>query len=231
MNNAHAQQAQGPERAHDASGAVALLERKLDDTPGVFGWGFYEVTRGADSPFGDEGTTEVGLLLPGLIVPDTPAELVADVLDGMSPSEVRDFLNLITDVGDQFYASRAASVAINVPTGMRLGTGTTAVAKNGAGAAIVTYVTASQQAFDGGFPTAATKGAGLGWRTQWKTTYAAGTATTNGIAEAVITNETALTNVAGTAANTLARALLSPTVNKGANDTLAITWNWDVLGA
>jgi hypothetical protein len=111
---------------------------------------------------------------------------------------------------------------------MRLGTGVTAPAKTGAGAAIVTYVTASQQAIDGGFPTSALSGSAR--RIQWKVSYAAGVATANDISEAVITNENPLTNVAGTAANTISRALLVPVVNKGALDTLALTWNHDLEG-
>lgn len=141
------------------------------------------------------------------------------------------FCNLLTDVGDEYFAKRAGQVAVNVPTGMRLGTGSTAVAKNGAGAAIVTYTSGSSVAIDGGFPTAATKGAGAGWRVTHKTTWAAGVATATGLNEVVITNETALTNVTGSAANTLSRALLSPVVNKGASDTLAVTWLWDCLGS
>jgi len=139
--------------------------------------------------------------------------------------------NLITDTGDEMYSKRGASVSVNVPTGMRLGTGSTAVAKNGAGAAIVTYVSASQRAIDGGFPTAATKGAGLGWRVTWQSTWAAGIATGSGIAEVVVTNETALTDVAGTAANTISRALISPVVNKGASDSLVVSWFHDLLGS
>jgi hypothetical protein len=112
---------------------------------------------------------------------------------------------------------------------MRLGTGTTAVAKTGAGAAIVTYVSGSALAIDGGFPTSALSGSSR--RIQWKTSWSAGVATATGIAEVVITNESPLTDVTGTAANTISRALISPTVNKGASDTLAVTWNHDLLGA
>jgi len=141
-----------------------------------------------------------------------------------------EFGNLVTQVGDQFYGDRAAAIgAINTVTGMRLGTGTTAVAKTGAGAAIVTYVAASQKAIDGAFPTSALSGSSR--RIEWKTTWAAGEATATGIAEVVITNETPLTNVAGAAANTISRALISPTVNKAAGDTLAVTWQHDLLGA
>lgn len=139
--------------------------------------------------------------------------------------------NLITEVGDEYYGERAAGIASppNQVSGMRLGTGTTAVAKTGAGAAIVTYVTGSSIAIDGSFPTSALSGASR--RIQWKTTWAPGVATASAISEVVITNEASLTNVAGTAANTVSRALLSPTVNKAAGDTLAVTWNHDLLGA
>lgn len=139
--------------------------------------------------------------------------------------------NLITEVGDEYYGERAAGIASPPAqvTGMRLGTGTTAVAKTGAGAAIVTYVSASHLAIDGSFPTSALSGGSR--RIQFKTTWGAGVATANNIAEVVITNEDPLTNVAGTAANTISRALLSPTVNKAAGDTLAVTWNHDLLGA
>lgn len=141
------------------------------------------------------------------------------------------FANLITQIGDQYYGERAAGIASppNQVSGMRLGTGTTAAAKTGAGAAIVTYITASSIAIDGGFPTAALSGSSR--RIQWKTTWGAGIATNSAIAEVVITNEATLTNVAGTAANTISRVLLSPVVNKAAGDTLAVTWNHDALGA
>lgn len=139
--------------------------------------------------------------------------------------------NLVTQVGDQYYGERAAGIASPPAqvTGMRLGTGTTAVAKTGAGAAIVTYVTASNVAITGGFPTSALNGSSR--RIQWQSSWGAGVATANGIAEAVVTNETPLTNVAGAAANTIARVLLSPVINKGATDTLQLTWNHDLLGA
>lgn len=142
-----------------------------------------------------------------------------------------EFENLITQVGDQYYGERAAGIASppGQVTGMRLGTGSTAVAKTGAGAAIVTYATASQVAIAGGFPTSALNGSSR--RIQWQSLWGAGVATVSGLNEVVITNESPLTNVAGTAANTISRALLSPVVNKGAADTLTVTWNHDLLGA
>jgi hypothetical protein len=143
------------------------------------------------------------------------------------------FENLVTQIGDQYVGERATGIGSPPAqvTGMRLGTGVTAPAKTGAGAAIVTVGTgtANSKAIDGSFPTSALSGTSR--RIQWKTSWSAGEATQNALAEVVITNETPLTQVAGTAANTLSRALLSPVVNKGASDTLAITWNWDILGA
>lgn len=141
-----------------------------------------------------------------------------------------EFTNLVTQIGDEYYGERAAGIASPPAqvTGMQLGTGTTAPAKTGAGAAVVTYVSGSNVAIDGGFPTSALQGTAR--RIQWKTTWAAGVATANGIAEVVLINQSIATNSGAAAADTIARALLSPVVNKGADDTLAVTWNHDLEG-
>lgn len=135
--------------------------------------------------------------------------------------------NLITSVGDQYYAGRAA-LSSSLPaqvTGMKLGTGSTAPAKSGAGAALVTYLTDSHQAIDGGYPTAA---AGVA---TFRVTYAAGKATTaSPITEVVLVTD-ALANATSSAANTIARALLSGIGSKGAGDSLTITWTHTLLGA
>lgn len=144
------------------------------------------------------------------------------------------FTNLITDIGDQYYGERAAGITSPPAqvTGMQLGTGTTAPSKTGAGAAIVTYISGSAHALDGGFPTSSQPGgAGTARRIQWKVTYAAGEATANAIAEVVLINQSVGTNSGAAAANTISRALISPVVNKAAADTLAVTWNHDLLGA
>ncbi len=137
------------------------------------------------------------------------------------------FQNIITQIGDQYYGERASGIATPPAqvTGMKLGTGTTAVAKTGAGAALVTYTTNSHQAIDGSFPTSSIPGTVR--RIQWKTTWAAGKATATGLAEVVIVID-ALADATSTAANTVSRALLSPTVNKGASDSLAVTWSHDL---
>lgn len=142
-----------------------------------------------------------------------------------------EFKNLITQVGDQYYGERAAGIGSPPAqvTGMQLGTGTTAVAKTGAGAAIVTLVAASLVILDGGFPTSALSGSSR--RIQWKVTWPAGTATSNGIAEVALVNQAIATQTVAPEANTVSRALISPARDKGAADTLAITWNHDLLGA
>ncbi len=153
-----------------------------------------------------------------------PEAHVGDLLHG-------DFTNLITQIGDQYYGERAANIA-SPPAqviGMQLGTGVTAVAKTGAGAALVTLVAASNVAIDATFPQSALSGTSR--RITWKTTWGAGVATANSISEVVLHNQSTGTQTVTTAAMTYARALLSPVVNKGASDTLAITWNNDLLGA
>lgn len=139
--------------------------------------------------------------------------------------------NIITQVGDQYYGERAAGIASppGQVTGMKLGTGSTAVAKTGGGAALTTYLTNSHQAIDGGFPTSSLSGSSR--RITWKATWAAGKATTaSPITEVVLVND-ALADATSPAGNTISRALVTGVGSKGAGDTLAITWTQDLLGA
>lgn len=138
--------------------------------------------------------------------------------------------NLVTDYGDDMLATRTILDSVEIVTGMRLGTGATAAAKSGAGAAIVTYITTSEEALDA-VASEATKGAGLGWRTTYVCTWIAGDITDGAIAEVVLTNETPITNVAGVAADTVARFVFGATIDKQAGDSLEVTWNIDLLGA
>lgn len=146
------------------------------------------------------------------------------------------FANLITDAGDLYYAQKMivgiAPASPSAPTavsGMKLGTGTTAAAKSGSGAALVTYITGSNVAFDASYPQTANLGGGLGVNAVYKTTWAAGVATNAAITEAVIVND-AGTNATSSAANSIARVVFTA-VNKASADTLAITWNHKQLGA
>lgn len=148
------------------------------------------------------------------------------------------FTNLITTSGDQYYArkaivgvSPAGATAPTAANGMKLGTGTTAVAKSGTGSAIITYITGSNLVFDASYPqAAAVAGTDTGWNATYKTTWAAGTATNATINEVSIVNDQTNNTDGSNAANTYSRAVIS-TVNKAAGDSLAITWSHKFLGA
>lgn len=139
--------------------------------------------------------------------------------------------NLVTQVGDQMYAERGAGVsgALAVPTGMKLGTGSTAPSKTGAGAALVAYLTNSHQAFDATYPQSALNGAAR--RITYQVLFAAGKATSASaaITEAVIVNN-ALTDATSTSANTAHRVLLTGIPSKQATDTLTLIWTYDLQG-
>jgi hypothetical protein len=144
--------------------------------------------------------------------------------------------NLITDAGDLYYATRGiAAVVPAAPadatkvTGMKLGTGSTAVAKNSTGAALVTYLSGSNVAFDATYPQTANLGAGLGVNAVYRVTWPAGTATNSALTEAVIVNDSG-TNATSTAANTISRIVFAA-INKTATDVLVVTWNHKFLGA
>lgn len=141
--------------------------------------------------------------------------------------------NLITNVGDRVYAERGANVSgmVAAPTGMKLGTGATAPAKSGAGAALVTYLADSHQAFDATYPLSAAGGGGNGRTITYRVTYAAGKATSaSPVTEAVIMND-ALANATSAEAATVARVLLTGIGSKGASDTLTVTWSHTLTGA
>ena len=136
--------------------------------------------------------------------------------------------NLITTVGDIMYAHRGSGITSppNAPTGMKYGTGSTAVAKTGAGAALVTYVSGSNKAFDATFPSIASN------VVTYKRTYAPGEGTTaSPVTEAVIVNETIGTDATSAAAATISRALITGVGSKGAGDTLVLTWTHTLTGA
>jgi len=136
--------------------------------------------------------------------------------------------NLITNVGDAYYAGRAA-LSSGLPaqiTGFRLGTGSTAVAKTGAGAALVTYLAGSNKANDATFPQVA------GGVVTYKRTYAAGEATTaSPITECVLVNDSIAGDVTSPAGNTISRGLLVGIGSKNALDSLTVTWSHSAIGS
>lgn len=151
--------------------------------------------------------------------------------DGEIKQEVP-FANLITDAGDLYYAklgivgvSPALAVAPTLLTGMQIGSGATAVAKVGAGGAMVALL--AGVVFDATFPSTNNLGSLLGVEAVYKTTFPAGTGTGT-VAEAVVT--TGAIGTASVAANTVAR-ILTGAIVKASTDALAITWRHKFLGA
>lgn len=136
--------------------------------------------------------------------------------------------NIITLVGLRLYTERGAGVsgAPAVPTGIKLGTGSTAPARSGAGAALVAYLPNSHQGFDSTYPQVSTQGSGR--RVTYKVTYAAGKASSSGaITEAVIVND-ALADATSAESATIARILITGVGSKGASETLTLTWTHDL---
>lgn len=135
--------------------------------------------------------------------------------------------NIITEVGDRYYAERAASPAGTTPpgqvTGMQLGAGATTPAKTGAGAAIVTLVTNSLVGIVTGYPTSllAAGRRRITWRSQWNAGVATGP-----IAEVALVNQALATQTAAPASATIARALVTA-FSKGTDDIYIVTWHHD----
>lgn len=144
--------------------------------------------------------------------------------------------NLITDTGDLYHCKRiasgvlpAAGADVTKVTGMKLGTGTTAVSKSGAGSALISYVTGSNKAFDSGYPAVDNLGAGLGVQVTYQTTFGPGIGTNGALTEVVIVTDSAAD--ATSAANATISRLVFPATPKQAADTLTLTWSHKQLGS
>lgn len=126
-------------------------------------------------------------------------------VDGM-PKEGRDVFNLVVDTGLSFIISRMKDTSKGVMSHMALGAGTTAAA---AGQTDLTSILGSRQALD------STTIGGAGKQITYVATFGAGVGT-GAVTEAGIFN-------ASSAGDMLSRVVF-PVVNKGANDTMIITW-------
>jgi len=138
------------------------------------------------------------------------------------------FKNVITTYGMRMYAERGAGVLLapNPPTGMRLGTGTTAPAASGPGSAIATYLSGSARALDY-IPVSSISGGVrvVTYECRWPIGVATGT-----IHEAVITNETIVSDIPGIDANTMARVLFGTPIVKGSGQGLILRWHHSLEG-
>ncbi len=135
--------------------------------------------------------------------------------------------NLVTDQGDDL-AKSAIYTAAYTAWGMKLGTATTAAAKNGAGSFVAAgdYISGSAQALDDSTPKEGASANICQFRNQW----AAGEATNNNINRVGITDNTTDAGEAD-ATHTYSMAVFAASIDKGAADTLTVTWNVTYLGA
>ena len=142
--------------------------------------------------------------------------------------------NLITQVGDQAYGDALAALHSNAtvsepdePLAMQLGTGATAAAKTGGGAAIGTYISGSNQTLEATYPQSSLNGSSR--RISYQCIWAAGDATNGAIAEVALV--TVSDDDVAVDSETISRAVFGSTIDKQAGDTLTVTWHHDLLGA
>jgi hypothetical protein len=111
---------------------------------------------------------------------------------------------------------------------MKLGTATTEAAKSGAGSYIAAgdYVSGSAKALDDSTPK---QGASANIA-QFRRLWAAGEGTNADINRVAIVDNTTDAGEAD-ATHTFAISVFDGAINKGASDTLAVTWNVTFLGA
>lgn len=150
-----------------------------------------------------------------------------------SIKQVGSACNIVTTQGDRYFVDQLSDAGAAAIKYMVLGTSTTAVAKAD------TWVGSS---FAGNGSAAAGQGtvspvtnSGTPANLQLVGTFGAGYSTANGITRVGYTNVTASADGNGTPNGTttffIAHGTISPTVNKGANDTLVVTWDVSFLGA
>lgn len=135
--------------------------------------------------------------------------------------------NLVTSQGDKFAAAAIYTAAYS-GWGMKLGTATTVAAKTGEGSfvAVADYVSGSAKALDNSTPKAGATNDIVQFRRMW----APGEAINATINRVSIVDNTSDAGEAD-ATHTFAIAVFSGAINKGADDTLTVTWNVTYLGA
>jgi len=155
-------------------------------------------------------------------------EVIAEVRDKHGNLKQRSVThNIVTSQGDKFAAAAMYSAAYS-GWGMKLGTATTEAAKSGAGSYVATadYVSGSAKALDDNTPKAGATNDIVQFRRLW----AAGEGTSSNINRVAIVDNTTDAGEAD-ATHTFAISVFSSAINKGADDTLTVTWNVTFLGA
>lgn len=143
-----------------------------------------------------------------------------------------DACNIVTTQGDKYFVDQLSDAGAATIKLMALGTGTANVAK--ADTWVAGYFSGNGSAATGQGTVSPITNVGTAANLQYVGTFEAGYATQNGITRAIITNLNPSADGNGTpnASTTfcVAHGTLTPTVNKGASDTLVITWDISFLG-
>jgi hypothetical protein len=143
--------------------------------------------------------------------------------------------NLITNQGDDYYVDRLSDAGAGTAKQFSLGTGAGTPAKGDTW--VSGYFSNNGTAVAGSGAVAVTTHPTGGSENtlRYSGTFTAGYATQSGITRIGLSNMNPASDGNGTPNGTttmfIAHAILDPTVNKGASDTLAVTWDHTFLGA
>lgn len=140
--------------------------------------------------------------------------------------------NIVTTQGDNYFVDQLSDAGAASIKLMALGTGTANVAK--ADTWVSGYFSGNGSAATGQGTVAPITNAGTPGNLQLVGTFSAGYATQNGITRVVYTNLNPAADGGGTPNGSttfaIAHGTVSPTVNKGAGDSLVITWDITFTG-
>lgn len=144
-----------------------------------------------------------------------------------------DGCNIVTTQGDNYYVDQLSDAGAGAVDLMALGTGTAAVAKGDTWVGGFFSDNGSAVAGKGAVSTLTNSGTPA--NLQYVGTFGAGYATENGITRVILTNIDPSADGNGTPDGAtqfcVAHGTITPTVNKGANDSLVVTWDITFLGA
>jgi hypothetical protein len=141
--------------------------------------------------------------------------------------------NIVTTQGDNYFVDQLSDSGGAAISLIALGTGTAAVGK--ADTWVGGPFSGNGTITAGGGSVAAVTNAGTPGNLEYMGTFAAGYATQDGITRAILINMNPSADGNGTPNGSttfcVAHGTVSPTVNKGASDTLVITWDITFLGS
>lgn len=143
--------------------------------------------------------------------------------------------NIVTNGGDDYYVDQLSDAGGSVAQAFFLGTGTANVGKSDSWVAGYFSGNGTTVAGSGAVAITTHPTGGSENTLRYSGTFTAGYATQNGITRIGLANMVAAADGNGTPNNTttffIAHGTINPTVNKGASDTLVVTWDHTFTGA